>query len=807
MLISLNWLRDFVDLPADLDPTELAERFTMTCAEVEGVERITVGAEGLIAAGVREIRELPGTDDLSEVTLDLGAGQTVRVITAAPSLKVGCSVVFAPPGAKVKALGEIGEASVAGRPSIGMILPGDSLGMALAAREAVFLHRDSPEGQPGARLPAEWFDDWVMEIDNKSITHRPDLWGHYGVAREVAALYRKQLKPYPVTPLEELTGLDLPELPIEIDDPRMCPRYTGLVMRDLDPRPSPLWMQLRLGHVGLRPIDCMVDLTNYIMIELGQPMHAFDGDKADRIEVGVARPGSKFATLDGVERTLPENALMIFSHRKPVALAGVMGGAETEIGPQTRSVLLESANFDPAVIRRCATAMGHRTDASARFEKSLDPANTVLAVQRFVWLARSAWPNMTFASRLSDCYPAPAEPVVVEVDPDFAGRFMGRPITGQQIRDILTPLEFTVEEAGDKLRVGVPSFRATKDISIEADVIEEIARYVGYGNIEPRLPQVTVRSFAPNAVHELEQRTLRHWTAGLGYSEIHSYLWYDAEWCRILGFSPGKCLELRNPIAAGMHQLRRTLLPGLLAALERNRHHLAEFKLIELGSAFAPDEPQDGQTRRLAVLSARRHKDTEDTLLAELRGAVEIWAWQTLDRPATFRRTEPDPAQPWQHEQKTAAVVIGEVSCGLVSVLPVSMRRAIDDHLAPWSAAWAEIDLSELVELAPAVMPLEDTPEHPQKNLDFTAVVAAERSYQEVSTQVAGFAHPLLRRITYVTSYAGKSLGPGKRSLTFRASIGCDDRTLVEQDLVSFREAFAEHLAACGLELRGTGPG
>lgn len=802
MLISLNWLRDFVDLPAELDPHTLADRFTMVCAEIEGVERITVGAQGLIAGRVLEMQDLAGTQNLRRVTLDIGGGRQVQTVTAAPSLRVGWSVVYAPPGARVAALGQVTQAQVAGQTSTGMILPGDALGIALAANEAVLLAPDSREGAAGFPLPPEWFEDWVIEVDNKSITHRPDLWGHYGIARELAAIYRTPLKPYPVTPAEELTGLDLPELPIEIDDPKMCPRYSGLVMRSVDPRPAPLWMQLRLGHVGLRPIDCLVDLTNYIMMELGQPMHAFDGDTADRIEVGLAEPGSKFTTLDGMERTLPQNALMILCHRKPVALAGVMGGAETEIGPQTKSLLLESANFNPAVIRRCATAMGHRTDASARFEKSLDPANTVLAIQRFVYLARNEWPELTFASKLSDCYPVPAEPITVEIDPDFVSRFMSHSVGRQQIKDILVPLEFTVEDAGDKLRVGVPSFRATKDISIEADVIEEIARYVGYDRIEPRLPEMTTRSFAPNALHELEQRSLQQWTMGLGYNEIQGYLWYDAAWCRRLGFDPAACVELRNPIAAGLGQLRRTLMPGLLAAVEKNRHHLAELKLVELGSVFAPGSKQDRETRRLGVVAACRRKGAEDTLLAELRGAIETWSWQTLQQPVSFRRARPAPDAPWQHEQKTAEVVIGDLNCGRTGTLPLPLRRRIDEHLSGWSIAWAEVELDLLCEGQAPVLSIPDVPEYPQKDLDFSVVVPAQRNYPEVSAAVAQFKHPLLRRITYVTSYVGPPLGADQRSLTFRARIGSDERTLVEDDLVSFSKAFERHLSACGLELR-----
>lgn len=804
MLISVNWLRDFVDLPADLDARELAERFTIVCAEVEGVEPIAVGAEGLIAAGVLEVNQLPGTRNLSHVKLDVGSGEPVETVTAAATLKAGWSVVYAPPGARVAALGEIGRATVGGQDSAGMILPADALGIPLAAGEAVLLSADSPEGKPGCQLPSAWFDDWVIEVDNKSITHRPDLWGHYGIARELAAIYRTPLKPYPVVPQAELADLDLPEIPIEIDDPSMCPRYSGLMMRAVDPRPAPLWMQLRLGHVGLRPIDGLVDLTNYIMLDLGQPMHAFDGDAVDRIEVGTVEPGARFTTLDGVERTLPAKALMILSHRNPIALAGVMGGAETEIGPQTKSLLLESANFNPAVVRRCATALGHRTDASARFEKSLDPANTVLAIRRFAYLARGVWPDLAFASRLSDAYPVPAEPLTVEIDPEFANRFMGHPITRQEMTDILTSLEFSVAEADSgKLRIGVPSFRATKDISIEADVIEEIARCVGYDNIAPELPEVTVRSFTPNAMHELEQQSLRLWTAGLGYSEIHGYLWYDGEWCRRLGFDTGTCIELRNPIAAGLHQMRQTLIPGLLAALERNRHHLAEFKLLEMGSVFLPDSKEDRQRRRLAALCARRQKGVEDDLLAGLRGDIETWAWQALSTPATFGLYRGEGGEPWRHEQKTAAVAVGTIECGVLSVLPLALRRAIDDHLAPWSVVWAELELDDLCQLDQPVVPLEDIPAYPLKDLDFTAVVPATRRFEDIRAEVARFEHALLRRITYVTSYEGKSVGAGKRSLTFRTCIGSEERTLVEDDLTAFSEAFGAHLAACGLEQRG----
>ncbi len=798
MLISLNWIRDFVDLPSDLSATELAERFTLVCAEVEGVEAIEVGAKGLICAEVVTIEAVAGTRDLFAATLDIG-GKSVDTMTAAPGLKVGDRVVYAPAGASVNALGTISDSTVGGRPSSGMILPGDALGVAMAVREAIFL---PPSIEPGAVLDPALFDDWVVEIDNHSINHRPDLWGHYGIAREFAAIFDTPLKPYPVTPVEELSDASLPEIPIVIDDPEACPRYSAIMMKGVESQPGPLWMQLRLGHVGLRPIDCLVDLTNYIMLELGQPMHAFDGDKVEGIEVGTVCAGTKFTTLDDVERTLPEGALMITSQRKPVALAGVMGGAETEITETTRSMLLESANFHPYVIRKCANFLGHRTDASARFEKSLDPAHTVLAIQRFVKLARSEFSRFELAGRLSDGYPRPLPEISVSIDPEFVARFIGHPVERDCITKILTALEFKVTDAGESLRVDVPSFRATRDIEIEADIIEEVARYVGYNNIEPDYPEVVVRALEPNPLQRIERAALRVMVEGLGMTEVHDYIWYDTEWCKKLGYEPSDCLTLRNPAAAGLERLRQSLIPGLLASANLNRYHFDAFKIVELGSAFPKGNGENTEQKRIGVISAVRGKSAEDQRLAELKGAIETWAWQVVSRPATFAPAEPDASRPWEHGAKTAVVRIGDVDVGRVSAVPLELRQRIDEHLAAWSMVWAEIDIVPLAELGSHVDKLPPIPAFPEVDLDFSVLVDATRRYTDVTAEIARFSELLLRRVSFVDSYEGKSVPEGKRALTFRARIGDAGRTLEERDLVRFREAFQAHLEAGGMELR-----
>jgi len=799
MLISLDWIRDFVNLPQDIDPHALAERFTCTTAEIEGVHRIEVGARGLVAARVTSVDELPGTHNLQHVGLDLGSGRSVETLTAAPSLVVGRCVVFAPPGSWIQARGEIGQAEVAGKTSVGMILPGDELGIAMAEQEAIFL---PPSVNPGDVLDPAAFDDWVIEVENKSITHRPDLWGHYGIAREIAAIYGLELKPYPGVDLEELDNTSLPAIPISIEDARACPRYSGLLMEGVGSQPGPLWMQLRLGHVGLRPIDALVDLTNYIMADLGQPMHAFDAANVDRIEVAAARPGDVFATLDGVERKMPDGALMIQCRGRSVAVAGVMGGQDTEVTTDTRTLLLESANFDGFTIRRCAVGLGLRTDASARFEKSLDPANTVPAIRRFVGLARDEFKYMKLASRLSDCYPNPAQKTTIHLDLHHVARTVGRPVPGDEIIRILEPLEFRVSDDGDHLLVDVPGFRATRDVTIEDDVIEEIARYVGYDTIVPVLPAVAVRRFEPNALHELEQHTLRHFTLRECFNEIHGYIWYDAARLKHLGIEPGACVELRNPMAAGQHLLRRSLMPNLLDAVALNRFHWSELRLIELGSVFEAGDDEDREFRHVALVSARRHKRGEDDLYLDLKGGIETWAWSRLTRQVTFAVPAGRSFQPWEDPHKTADLVIESAPVGRVSVLPLKLRRDLDEHLSSWSVVWAEWRLDDLATLPPVTETLGTIPAYPLIELDFSFLIPVASRYTEVASDVSAFSHPLLKRISLQDSYEGEAVGRDRRSLTVRTVIGDDSRTLVDADVEGFRAGFEAHLKACGYRIR-----
>ncbi|MCO6439304.1 MAG: phenylalanine--tRNA ligase subunit beta [Phycisphaerae bacterium] len=799
MQLSLNWLRDYVDLPPDLDPRELGERFTVSVAEVDDVRPISVRAQGLIAACVLKAEHLPGTRNLRLVTLDVGGGRRVETVSAAPAIHVHSNVVYAPPGASVAGLGTINSANVAGRTSTGMVLPGESVGIAMAAQEAVFLDDSVRPGQALSTVP---FDDWIVEIDNKAITNRPDLWGHYGVAREIAALLGLPLKPYPVVSSDDLNDRGLPTVAISIADAAACPRYSAIVLSGVPTQPAPLWMQLRLGHVGMRPISGLVDLTNYVMADLGQPMHAFDAELVDRIEVDWAADGESFTTLDGVERTLDSQTLMIKRKGESIALAGVMGGLETEVSERTSRLLLESANFDAATIRRTAQRLGMRTDASARFEKSLDPENTVLGIRRFLFLASQIYSRLGIESRLSDDYPEPRDPLRVAVRPDHVDRALGRGVGVDEARRLLEPLAFRVRSAGDRWSVDVPTFRATGDVSIEADVIEELARRAGYNEIQPQMPVVSIRRFAPNALHELEQRTLAYFATAYDFHEIQSYLWFNAPWIAQLGVETGSCITLRNPPAEGQEQLRWSLQSGLLAAVALNRFHFPKLSIMELGSVFERSAEGDREIRHLGLILARRGRRVERELYDRLKGALEGWVWDRLARQVHFRKVEADRRCPWEHIHQTAGVTVDGRDMGRVSVVDLSLRQAMDEHLVPWGIAWAEIDLSAFVEIAPRVEPLAGIPAFPRVELDFSFVVPGSERYARVVEHVSAFEHPLLKYVRFVGSYEGESIGPGRRSITIRAVVGDDERTLVEDDTISFVRQFEEHLARFGYEIR-----
>lgn len=487
MKISLDWVREYTPLPPELTAQEIADRLTIATVEVEQVIDLSSDLEGVVVALITDVTPHPNSDRLNLVTVNLGDREQ-RVVCGGSNVAEGMHIAFALDGAEVYGRdGErfkLGPVTIRGVESAGMICAGQELGLSQLLPTSGKEISDITEwgGEPGQPL-ADLFGyrDYVLDIDNKSLTNRPDLWGHYGIARELASLYQLPLKP-----LESAVEIpaDQGEIEVEIANPASCPRYTCTVIEGVDARPAPGWMRARLAKVGQKPINLLVDLTNYVMMALGQPSHAFDKrDITAGIQIRDAAEGEAIKLLDETELTLRSDDLVIASGT-PVALAGVMGG-ELGVRDDTTALVLEVASFDASGIRRTTRRYQTRSESSARFDKGVDTARVDAALALLLHELKRAIPDAQLKS-FRDVYPQPTEPARVELPLSFIQRKLGMEISADEVSALIQPLGFDVqvgEGVDTQLTVNVPSWRATGDISLPADIVEEVGRMYGYDRL------------------------------------------------------------------------------------------------------------------------------------------------------------------------------------------------------------------------------------------------------------------------------------------------------------------------------------
>ena len=522
MLISMNWVNDFVDL-SGLDLEKLIHQFTLSTAEVEDVYHMGGDIENVVVARILSVENHPDSKKLHLLKVDAG-DKIYDCVCGAPNVREGMTVAFAREGGKAGGMA-ITCARIAGVESHGMCCSEKELGISADHSGLWEITDDLPLGTPVTEAYA--IRDVVFEVDNKSLTNRPDLWGHYGIAREFAALTGRTLKP--VTRMDLTPYKDLAPIDIDVIDRELCFRYTGLKVRNITKKVSPVDMRIRLFYCGMRAINLLADLTNYLMLELGQPMHAFDCAKVDSIQVKRFDKPFDFETLDGVQRRVDENTLMICSKGEPVAIAGIMGGLSSEIEDDTDSLLLESANFDAVSVRKSSTRLGLRTDASMRYEKTLDPELTTTAIEHFMQLLTEIDPGVEIISAMTDVYVRHYDKIDLSFDKKYVDRYTGIDISNEQILNTLNALGFNASLSGETFTVHVPSWRATKDVTIKADIIEEITRIYGYDNFKITS---TKSALAPvlRTVNSNDDRFAKDLLVQrYGLHEVHSYIWCDAK--------------------------------------------------------------------------------------------------------------------------------------------------------------------------------------------------------------------------------------------------------------------------------------
>ena len=767
MKFSYNWIRELVD-SLDCAAGPLERLITMKTAECEGIEPVGELLAHAVVARVAAVEPIPGSHNV-KASVDTG-GALRTVVCGAPNCRPGVVSVWVP----------IGRKTIAGVGSDGMLASAAELG--IDRDHSGILEVDAPIGQPLPRCAP----DNAIEIDNKSITHRPDLWGHFGMAREVAALLGKKLKD-PVRP--SLLPSGPAAIQVAIEDFDLCPRYSALVFDNVTVRPSPPWLQYRLTAIGLNPINNIVDMTNFIMAEIAQPMHAFDADllHGGTIFVRPAKPGEHFRALNEESYTLDPSNLVIADAQGAIALAGVIGGMDSAIGEKTRRVVLESANFNAVSVRRTSASKKLRTDASMRFEKAQDPATTVRGLARAIELLEEVCPGIRLVGGLADTRREIPSPPPIELPLDWLQRKLGRSIAPSEVRSILEHLEFGVSEPRPGVfSVTVPSWRATKDVSLKEDLVEEVGRMVGYDSIAPTAPLVPSSVPPPNPERAF-QHLVRNIFVDEGFTESSNYSFLSEEAVRAFGLDPAAHVRVLNPIASDQALLRTTLLPGILRNITENAKHRDSFRIFEIGLEIhrSPEGLPD-EIPHLAAAIFDRSGDGAAGLF-ELKRATECLL------PGA--EAQPVASASYEHPARSAEITWKGATVGRLAELHPALVET-------GRAAVLDLDLRAIRTLSTAETRYTPIRRYPSSAFDLSVIAGLREPVAALRESVAKLAGPLVESIVFVREYSGPPLGEDQKSVSFRLTAGSSERTLSSEEVGEIRTRIIEGMRALGYELR-----
>ena len=784
MLLSMNWIRDFVDLDGfDLD--ELIHRFTLSTAEVEDIFHMGADTKGVISAKILSCEPHPDSKKLHLLKVDTGSG-VVDCVCGAPNAREGLTVAFATAGGCVNGF-EIKEAKVAGYTSYGMCCSQSELGISADNSGLWELDDSTPLGVDIKKLyPIE---DTVFEVDNKSLTNRPDLWGHYGIAREFAALADRPLRPYTKADLSKYDAL--PGVEINIEDTEHCFRYSSIKVDNVTVHESPMEMQIRLYYCGMRGLNLLADLTNYLMLELGQPMHAFDRRRVDRVEIKRFAEPFEFTTLDDQERHIDENTLMICSEGKPVAVAGIMGGLDSSIFDDTTSLLLESATFDAVCIRKSSTRLGLRTDASMRYEKTLDPELTVGAIERFVHLLCEIDPGVTVVSSLSDSYPTKYPEIELSFDRAYVDRYTGIDIPDERIVATLDALGFGVKHEGNEFTVRVPSWRSTKDVTIKADIIEEITRIYGYDNFEIKTTRSLLAPRLEDPARAADRRIKDMLVLEYGLHEVNSYIWCDNKKYASLNIDVEDNVRVINAMTVDNSVLRNSMIPTLLVFAAENKGFAPEYGIFEIGRVIKGTKDGKCDERKTLGIVLRSQKKSEKELFFALRDMLSTLALNIKHIGFAYENIASE--HNWQHPKNTAAITLDGRRVGTLCTLHPTTGTAIDKKGA---VVAAEIDLVDFNEIAGASISYDEPSRFPGIDIDLTFLTEGRR-YSDLSSAWEAKNYELLKKVTLVDVYEGD-----QSSISVRLSFASPERTLTRAEIQPAIDAITAELAEKGINLK-----
>ena len=809
MKLSLNWIKDYVKLPDDMDLTKLSYDLTMSTVEVEGAENLADRFDKIIVGDIKEVLPHPNADKLRVCRVDIGEGEIKDIVCGGSNLEVGMKVVVACPGAMVRWHGEgepveIKNAKLRGVASFGMICASVEVGLAdlfPAAEEHEIMDItafDAPAGTPIAK--ALDLEDIILEIDNKSMTNRPDLWGHYGIARELAALYD-----LPLVEFEPFVPETDEKYNVTIMDTERCPRYIGARVEGLSVKPSPFQMQSRIWRVGMRPINALVDVTNYVMLATGQPTHVFDSNHIiDHIEVRRAKEGETLQLLNAKELALSTDDLVIADAEGAVALAGVMGGAKDSVLPETESVILEVANFESRGVRRTALRYDNRTEASSRYEKAVDPERCDQALSLAMKLFAELYPEMKVTA-FNDQYPNKLTRSEIDVEFEWLDRRLGKRIPQEIVARKLGAMGFEVTFTDTGMHIVVPTWRSTGDVSIKADIMEEVARMYGYENFEA----TTITTSFDGAINQLEVDLVRKIKEYLAFrcdmQEIFTYPWMTDEFVSALMPNTDGILALATPPSPNEKYVRSSLLPNICKAIVKNERNFGEFDIFEEAQIFL-DRDYTSNYAGEKLPAQKKHlgcafvgsSDRVADLFRRAKGVIGAMPRYTHMEGFTFEKQE----KPyWADETVWLNIMLNGKKIGDLALL--SKKAALACGIKVLSAVLVELDMDELVPFKSRTNRFARVPEFPMNDYDLSFLVDSMVKWDDIYAAVMAKKNELLRDVKFVDEYKGKQIPAGKKSVTIRLVIGSDEKTLTGDEIEQVANSVLKRIVkGTGAEIR-----
>ncbi|MCX6795450.1 MAG: phenylalanine--tRNA ligase subunit beta [Candidatus Falkowbacteria bacterium] len=787
MKLSLQWLHDFVKLPKSVSASDLADKLTNHTVEVEGVEYQREAFSKVIVGKVISVAKHPNADRLRLAKVDVRS-EILDIVCGAPNLEEGQLVAVALIGAILPGGLEIRESEIRGEKSFGMICAEDELGLGQNHEGIMVLSKKAKVGQDFSVYLG--LDDTILEIDNKSLSNRSDLWGHYGLAREVSVFYDLKFPDYEEFCSPEIIGPFSEKLDIKIEDSILCPYYSALKIINVTVKDSPKWLKQRLLAVGMRPINNLVDATNYVMLELGQPLHAFSAEKVNRLVVRRAKKDESIETLDDKEHALDSEILVIANSDEPVAVAGVIGGGKTGIHDGTKEIILESANFEAVAVRKAAAKIGVRTDSSVRFEKSLDPNFCPLALRRALKIIQETCPKAEVLAYFNSGS-TKIKSEEIKLKASWLDEKIGETLGVEKYVNILRGLGFAVEIDGDILKVLVPTWRAAKDVKIAEDLLEEIVRIYGYNNIKISLPKIEMVApkVLPEKILEDKLKTILAFDNAL--HEVYNYSFVGENQLNKLNIDPSSYLHLVNPISSEHTMLRQSLAPNLISNARTNQFKYDSFGLFEIGRVFIDISGNNEKGGESSGRLPYQEKNVSfviaggDNVFSRAKGVVEniLFRISSGNVGAYFLPGESFPG--FADHEKSARIMVGSEELGLVALLAKDISKTIG---LKKESVIVEMSFNSLLEifLAHRNSQYLDVSKYPAVKRDLAFVVDTEVLYNDLRESIASF-DPLINSVELFDVYQGTNLPAEKKSLAFSVSYLSKDRTLTTEEVDSLQ--------------------